>query len=78
MTLFEKIFGKKEDSAGKAKDRLKMMLAVERADNSLPYMEDLKRDILEVVKRYTSAGDVVIRTEKNQNVDMLELEIKLK
>ncbi len=78
MTLFERMFGKKKASANNAKARLKVMLATERADCSIPYLEDLKREILEVVKKYTgSSSDVNIKTEKNDDVDMLELEISL-
>jgi len=78
MTLFERIFGKKkDDSANVAKDRLKLMLAHERADCAVPYIDDLKNDLLAVVKKYTKTGDVSIKTEQNQNVDMLEIEIQL-
>jgi cell division topological specificity factor len=77
MTLFERIFGKKENSASKAKDRLKMMLACERAECAVPYLDDLKKDMLEVIQKYTKVGDINIKTENNQNVDMLEVEIFL-
>ena len=79
MTLFERIFGakRKDDSADKAKARLKVMLATERADCNIPYLEDLKREILDVVKKYTKTGDVNIKTEKQNDIDMLELEISL-
>jgi len=79
MTLFERIFGtkKRDNSANKAKARLKVMLATERADCNIPYLEDLKREILDVVKKYTKTGDVNIKTEKQNDIDMLELEISL-
>ena len=77
MTLFERIFGKKENSANKAKDRLKLMLAYERAECSVPYLDDLKKDMLEVIQKYTKVGDINIKAENNQNVDMLEVEIFL-
>ncbi len=78
MTLFERIFGgKKERSANKAKDRLTIMLAHERADCAVPYLDDLKRDLLEVIKKYTQVRDIHIKSENNQNVDMLEIEIQL-
>jgi cell division topological specificity factor len=78
MTLFERIFGKKKDeSANIAKDRLTLMLAHERADCAVPYLDDLKNELLAVVKKYTKTGDVSIKTEQNQNVDMLEIEIQL-
>jgi cell division topological specificity factor len=78
MTLFERIFGKKkDDSASVAKDRLKLMLAHERADCAVPYLDDLKNDLLKVIRKYTNVGDVNIKTEQNQNIDMLEIEIQL-
>jgi len=78
MTLFERMFGKKKSSAGNAKARLKVMLATERADCHIPYLEDLKREILGIVQKYTgSTSDVNIKTEKNNDIDMLELEITL-
>jgi len=77
MTLFERIFGAKEKSAAKAKDRLKLMLAYERADCALPYLDDLKQDLMEVIQKYTKVGDINIKTENNQNIDMLEVEIML-
>jgi len=78
MTLFERIFGtKKRDTASKARSRLTVMLATERADCKIPYLEDLKREILEVVKKYTNTADVNIKTEKQDDIDMLELEISL-
>lgn len=76
MTLIERIFGRKS-SADTARERLKIMLAHERVDNSFPFIDDLRRDILEVIKKYTNVEDVKIKSEKNQNIDMLEVEIVL-
>ncbi len=77
MSLFERFFGKKKASSSVAKDRLTLMLAHERADCAVPYMADLKRDLLEVIQKYTKTGNINIKTEQNQNVDMLEIEIQL-
>jgi len=78
MTLFERIFGtKKNDSASRAKDRLTIMLAHEREDCAVPYLNDLKRDLMEVIKKYSQVKDINIKTESNQNIDMLEIEIQL-
>jgi len=77
MTLFERIFGKKENSAGKAKDRLKLILAHERPDCALPYLDDLKKDLMEVIQKYTQIDNINIKAENNQNIDMLEVEIFL-
>jgi cell division topological specificity factor len=79
MTLFERIFGKKDgNSASTARNRLTLMLATERAACSTPYMDEMKTEILDVVKRYVDDGNVRIKTEQNQNIDILELEIDLK
>ncbi len=77
MSLVNRIFGSKQTSAAKAKDRLSIMLAHERAENSFPFLEDMRNDIVEVIKKYTSVENVSIKTEQNQNIDILEVEITL-
>lgn len=76
MSLID-LFGKKEASAPIAKDRLTVMLAAERGLNALPQMEEIKREILEVIKKYTKVKDIKIKSERNQNIEMLEVEILL-
>ncbi len=78
MSLFNSLFGQKENSAMVARDRLKLVLAHERASNALPYMDDMKKDILEVIKKYTKVRDIHISSQSNQNIDVLEMEILLK
>ena len=78
MSFFANIFGKKESSASVARDRLKLVLAHERASNALPYMEDMKAEIMEVIKKYTKVKDIHISSQSNQNIDVLEMEIILK
>ena len=77
MTLFERIFGQKKTSAQTAKDRLKFMLAHERVDCNLPYLDDLKNDLIEVIRKYTKVEDLKIKSETNQSLEMLEVEIIL-
>ena len=77
MSLIDLIFGKKQQSAKVAKDRLTVMLATERGSNALPHMEDIKREILEVIKKYTKVKEISIKTDNNQNIDLLEVEIIL-
>jgi len=78
MSLFSSLFGKKEGSASVAKDRLKLVLAHERASNALPYMDEMKQEIMEVIKKYTKVKDIHISSQSNQNIDVLEMEIILK
>lgn len=75
MSLFSFIFGKGE-SASKAKNRLSLMLAHERSLN-VPYMQEMQQEILEVVRKYTKNSRVNIKTDSNQNINMLEVEIFL-
>ncbi|MCH5323325.1 MAG: cell division topological specificity factor MinE [Helicobacter sp.] len=76
MNLIEKIFNPKKTSAKEAKDRLMLILASERAVN-VPYMEMMKQEILEVIKKYTNAQKIDIRADSNQNFNTLEVEILL-
>ena len=75
MSLFSRIFGSK-NSASTARNRLSLMLAHERSVN-IPYMEDMQREILEVVQKYTKSSQVHIKTDSNQNINTLEVEIIL-
>ena len=70
-------FFKKKDSAVVAKDRLKIMLAHERTSCNFPYLEDLRNDIIGVIKKYTNVKDVKIKQENDKNIDVLEIDILL-
>jgi cell division topological specificity factor len=77
MSFMDLIFGRKQASANIAKDRLTVMLAAERGSNALPQMEEMKKEILEVIKKYTKVKEIKIKSENNQNIEMLEVEIVL-
>jgi len=77
MSFLSSIFGKKKSSASVAKDRLTIMLAHERVNCKLPYLDDLRNDLIEVIKKYTSVDDIKITSNNNQSIDMLEVEIIL-
>lgn len=77
MSFLTKLFGNKQTSATIAKDRLTMMIAHERSNNSLPYLNDLKEELLEVIKKYTDVEKLNITTEQNGDLDVLEVEIVL-
>ncbi len=76
-SLFDRIFGTSKGSADVAKDRLKIVLAHERVSSNYPFMEDLKEEILQVIKKYIKVKDINIKTERNQSIDMLEVEVLL-
>lgn len=77
MSFFESFFGKKKSTANVAKDRLTIMLSHERASCKLPYLDDLRNDLIAVIKKYTKVEDVKITSHNNQNIEFLEVEVIL-
>jgi cell division topological specificity factor len=68
---------KKKKSKDVAKDRLMMMLAYERANTKLENLEDMKKELIAVVKKYVNIKDIAIKTNSNQHIETLEVEIIL-
>lgn len=77
MSFWDSLFGKNKNSADVAKNRLKIMLSHERASCKLPYLDDLRNDLIAVIKKYTKVEDVKITSHNNQNIDLLEVEVIL-
>jgi cell division topological specificity factor len=58
MSFFERLFGKQEKTAKTvAKDRLRMVLIQDRASIPAPLMEEMRREILAVVRRYADIDE---------------------
>ncbi|GAA6986757.1 cell division topological specificity factor MinE [Helicobacter pylori] len=75
MSWFD-VFGNK-GSAATATDRLKLILAKERTLN-LPYMEEMRKEIIAVIQKYTKSSDIYFKTpDGNQSVETIEVEIIL-
>ena len=70
------IFGKKK-SGSVAKDRLMMMLEYERASTKIDNIDEMKKDIIAVIRKYVKVKDVNIKNHSNQDFEALELEIVL-
>jgi cell division topological specificity factor len=68
---------KKKKSKDIAKDRLMMMLAYERANTKLDNLDEMKKELIAVVKKYVNIKDIAIKTNSNQNIETLEVEIIL-
>jgi cell division topological specificity factor len=68
---------KKKKSKDVAKDRLMMMLAYERANTKIENLEEMKKDLINVVKKYVDIKDIAIKTNSNQDIETLEVEIIL-
>jgi len=68
---------KKKKSKEVAKDRLMMMLAYERANTKIENFDNMKKDLINVVKKYLNVRDVNIKSSSNQDIETLEVEIIL-
>ena len=80
MSLIEFLFGKKQTSAQTARDRLQIIIAQERVKEQSPdYLPTLQKELLEVLSKYVhvSLDDIRISQEKQDGVDVLELNITL-
>ncbi len=70
-------FFKKKKSKDVAKDRLMMMLAYERATTKIENLDEMKKDLIAVVKKYLNVKDIHIKNQSNQDIETLEVEIIL-
>lgn len=77
MSIFGGIFGKKETPATQAKNRLTAILTFERAATGFEFMDKMREEILEVVKRYINVRNIQVKSHKNQHIDRLDIEIDL-
>lgn len=75
MSFFD-IF-KKKKSKEIAKDRLMMMLAYERANTKIENLDEMKKDLINVVKKYLNVKDIHIKSISNQHIEILEVDIIL-
>ena len=68
----------KNESASVAKDRLTVAIMTDRATNTeYPFMNELKVEIVKVVKKYIGVKEVVIKKEVDEEVEALSIEIQL-
>ena len=81
MGFFKFFQSRGEDSSAKlAKDRLQVLIAHERSGRGGPdYLPMLRRDILDVIKKYVSVSDeaLSVQIDQQDGCDVLELEITL-
>ncbi len=73
-------FGWQKKSADKAKDRLRIIIAQQRGETSShDYLPMLKREILEVIAKYTKVdlGAIDINLQQKDHNAVLELNVVL-
>ena len=67
-------------SADTAKERLQVLLAIERSGSAWPnFLPQLQKDIMQVVKKYVEIDDdkVSIEVERGPEVSMLDINVEL-
>jgi cell division topological specificity factor len=78
MGLLEFFFGRRQPTAGIAKERLQIVLAHERAGRDAPdFMPALQRDILVVVGKYVAIKEDLVRVKIGRHADASTLEINI-
>src|ERR1700674_4986854 len=80
MRLFNILFPPRATSAAIAKERLKIVLAHERAGSAAPdFLPRLQRDLIEVVGRYVEMKEDMIRVNlgKSGETSLLEINIEI-
>ena len=74
------LFGRKQKTADVARDRLQIIIAQERVKAQAPdYLPTLQKELLQVLSKYVhvSLEDIRISQEKQNGLDVLELNITL-
>ena len=78
--LIDKLLGRQASSANTAKQRLQLVLAHDRSDLNPELLEQMRREILEVVARYVEIdleeGDVSLETEDRVTALVANLPIR--
>jgi len=71
---------KKKPTASVAKERLQIILARENGSESEPdFLPELKRELLEVVSKYTSINldEITVNLDKEDGCEILEVNVVL-
>ncbi len=70
----------KKSSAQKAKDRLQIILAHERVSNKAPFLDDLRKDLIQVVAKYVDIDpkEIDVSLQKDNSIEVLEINIPIK
>lgn len=81
MSLLDIFRKKSNNTASLAKDRLGVLIATSRQDQSAPnFLPQMREEILQVIAKYIpiDRDAIQVMMERNNGVDMLEIEIPLK
>jgi len=71
-------FFSKKNSAKTAKDRLTIAIMSDRKNTtSFPHMEEMKAEIIEVVKKYMGVKTIEIKKEVEGGIEALSIDVQL-
>ena len=80
MSLLSFLFNNKPKSAATAKERLQIIIARERSDQSGPdFLPALRKELIEVISRYTRVNpdDIKISLDRQGNLEVLDVNVVL-
>ena len=70
-------WSKKKKSASIAKDRLTIAIMSDRRNETYPFMDDMKAEIIEVVRKYIGVKDIEITKEREGDLEALSIDVQL-
>jgi len=75
--MFSKWLGKNK-SASVAKDRLTIAIMTDRkSTEDYPFMDEMKAEIMEVIKKYIGVKKVEVTKESEGGIDALSIDVQL-
>ncbi len=79
MSVFTRLFGRKETSSTVAKNRLQLVLVHDRVDLTPGKMEQMKDELIQVISKYVEIDrqGIDIALTKNNNQSRLTAQIPL-
>jgi cell division topological specificity factor len=80
MSLLSLIFGQKPKTASIAKERLQLIIARERGENSsADFLPALQQELVAVISKYVRVNpeDIKVQLERQDNYEVLEVNIVL-
>ena len=77
MASLQRIFGSEKASKELAKDRLKLVLIHDRASLSPAMMDNLRRDLVEVISKYMDFEETSLDVQMAEQDNMTMLEVNI-
>ncbi len=75
--MFSWLFKMKKKSATIAKERLQIAIMSDRVDTEYAFMEDLKKDIINVIHKYKKVANIEVKKIQENGIDAITIEVEL-